>query len=170
MKWLVDGYNVIRRDPDLRGHEEDSLEAGRAALLAVLAAAARASGDEFVVVFDGARRAAQGAATGRVQVLFSQPPESADDVLRRMVRAGMAVVSSDRAVSAAASRAGAVAVTAEELVAALRSSGTGGDEADEDDDVEIKRGNPRRLSREARAGRRALDRLARKLTGGGSIG
>jgi hypothetical protein len=33
MRWLIDGYNVIRRDPDLRAHEAESLEAGRRALL-----------------------------------------------------------------------------------------------------------------------------------------
>ena len=33
MQWLLDGYNVIRRDADLRGAEADGLAAARAALL-----------------------------------------------------------------------------------------------------------------------------------------
>src|SRR2546422_5793171 len=33
----VDGYNVIRRDPDLRAHEAESLDAGRTALLRLVA-------------------------------------------------------------------------------------------------------------------------------------
>jgi predicted RNA-binding protein with PIN domain len=171
VKWLVDGYNVIRRDPDLRGREAEGLAAGRTALLNVLARAARASGDEFVVVFDGARREAAASVPGQVSVVFSRPPESADDVLRRLARAGTAVVSSDRAVSAAASRVGAVAVSAEDFVAALRSPAAGRDEDEEEPDTPGRKGgNPRRASREARAGRRALDRLSSRLTSDGSIG
>ena len=37
MRWLIDGYNVIRKDPDLRGAEERNLAAGRSALLRVIA-------------------------------------------------------------------------------------------------------------------------------------
>jgi hypothetical protein len=88
-----------------------------------------------------------------------------------MARAAVAVVSSDRAVSAAASRVGAVAVSAEDFVAALRAPGAHAKDLDDDeDDAGDRRGNPRRLSRQARAGRRALDRLASRLTGEGSIG
>ena len=54
MRWLIDGYNVIRRDPDLRGHEAQSLEAGRRALCVLLARAAQTHDDQFTVVFDGA--------------------------------------------------------------------------------------------------------------------
>ena len=39
MRWLVDGYNVIRRDPDLQAREAESLEAGRRALLHLIARA-----------------------------------------------------------------------------------------------------------------------------------
>ena len=41
MRWLIDGYNLIRRDPDLRDREIESLEAGRRALLHLLARAYR---------------------------------------------------------------------------------------------------------------------------------
>jgi predicted RNA-binding protein with PIN domain len=159
MRWLIDGYNVIRRDPELAQHEARALEDGRAALLRLIAAAARTSGDPFTVVFDGARRTGGVPAGGQVQVMFSRPPETADDVLRRLaleLRSGAVVVTSDRAVRDAAERAGAVAVTAEAFVAAL--------ESDEDDDAEdaappARGGNPRRPSRAARAARRVLDRL-----------
>jgi len=168
VRWLVDGYNVIRRDADLRGQEALSLETGRTALLAAIAVAARRTGDDFTVVFDGARRAAAPPAPGQVQVVFSRPPETADDVLRALaVRggAGTVVASSDRAVRDAARRAGAVAVSAEDFAAALRATpGAAGadDKADDDDDDggPVRRGgNPRRLSRDARAAERALARL-----------
>jgi predicted RNA-binding protein with PIN domain len=163
VRWLVDGYNVIRRDADLRGHEQQSLEAGRTALLALVAAAARRTGHQFTVVFDGARRDAVAASRGLVQVIFSRPPETADDVLRAMAGkagAGTIVASSDRAVRDAAGRAGAVPVSAEDFAAALRGSYDDEDDDEEHDAPRARRGgNPRRLSSHERAARRALARL-----------
>ena len=158
MRWLIDGYNVIRRDPELAQHEARGLEDGRAALLRLVAGAARTSGDPFTVVFDGARRAGGAPAGGQVHVMFSRPPETADDVLRRLaseLRSGAVVVSSDRAVRDAAERAGAAAVTAEQFVAALMP----GEDDDPDDDPPPRGGNPRRPSRAARATQRVLGRL-----------
>jgi hypothetical protein len=60
----------------------------------------------------------------------------------------------------AARRAGAVAVSAEEFVAALRGSTRDDEDADDGGDGVARRGgNPRRLSRDERAARRALARL-----------
>jgi predicted RNA-binding protein with PIN domain len=164
MKWLVDGYNVIRRDPDLRAREAESLETGRVALLHLLARVARDSGEAFVVVFDGARRGAGASAPGQVQVVFSRPPQSADDELIRLAgqyRNGAAVVTSDRTVATAAQRAGCAVVAAGDfLTAVTRPRDDDGEEDDDDDGGRSGgRGNPHRLSREARAARRALGRL-----------
>ncbi|HKB24220.1 MAG TPA: NYN domain-containing protein [Methylomirabilota bacterium] len=163
MRWLIDGYNVIRNDADLRGREEESLEAGRRALLHLLAQSARTSGDDFVVVFDGARVTGPGPSAGRVQVLFSRPPRTADDELMRLARqqgAGAVVVTSDRKVRDAARRAGAAVVTSEQF---LRRASEGPEDPatkiEEDELPRDKRGNPHRLSKEARAARRALRRL-----------
>ncbi len=186
MRWLIDGYNVIRRDPDLRGREQESLEAGRTALLRLLAAEAPRSRDDFTVVFDGARRAGGGPAGGRLQVLFSRPPLTADDELMRLARrhgAGAIVVTSDRKIQDAARRAGCPVVSSEAFLRGLsdgaeplRSSsrppptpGGPGDPAPTDpgtkdegeDRPRDKRGNPRRLSKKARAAARALRRLRR---------
>jgi predicted RNA-binding protein with PIN domain len=165
MRWLIDGYNVVRRDPDLRGAEAESLPAGRAALLARVAEVARWSSDRFTVVFDGAPGAGPAAQPGRLEVLFSRPPEKADDVLMRLARQegnAAVVVSSDRTVGDAARRAGAVAVTADEFLAALAAPGEDKDLADDEEEenqARSKRGNPRRLSKEARAVQRVLRRL-----------
>jgi uncharacterized protein len=158
MRWLIDGYNVIRRDPELAQHEARGLEDGRAALLRLVASAARTSGDAFTVVFDGARRGGGVPAGGQVQVVFSRPPETADDVLRRLaseLRSGAVVVSSDRAVRDAAERAGAAAVSAEQFVSALEP----GEDDEPDDEPPPRGGNPRRPSRAERAARRVLGRL-----------
>ena len=167
MTWLIDGYNVIRRDAELRDRETTGLEAGRTALLALVARVARETSDDFVVVFDGARRVGTAPAGGRVQVMFSRPPETADDVLRRLAathREGGVVVTSDRAVLDSARRAGAVGVGGEAFLAAARRR-VGAEQIDEDEesdeDEPQRRGGPhRRLSREARAAARVLRRLA----------
>ena len=170
MLWVIDGYNVIRRVPDLRRHEAESLEAGRRALVHLVIQVARTlPRDEFVIVFDGARRGDVAPPTGRVRIVFSRPPETADDVVARLARsaAGSAVVTSDRAVQQAADRARAAVVDAETFVArAARVAERAIDEApdvDRDEDAgdrsSPKRGNPRRLSKKARAAARALNRL-----------
>ena len=97
-----------------------------------------------------------------VEVIFSRPPEKADDVLVRLARqlgAGAAVVTSDRAVRDAAGRAGCAVVSADQFLDALSA------EAELEDPAPTspppKSGNPRRLSKDARAAQRALRRLRR---------
>jgi predicted RNA-binding protein with PIN domain len=165
VRWLLDGYNVIRRDAELRDAEAGRLEAGRSALLALLGRLAHEVGDQFVVVFDGARRAGSPPGGGQVQVIFSRPPETADDVLRRLAsthREGAVVVTSDRAVLDAARRAGAVGVPAEAFLDAARRGRAEEDDDDEPDAASPRPGPGRKLSREARATARVLRRLGRR--------
>lgn len=169
MRWLIDGYNVIRLDPDLRGAEARGLEPGRAALLRLVAVAARRCADDFTVVFDGAHVPGPESAPGQVEVLFSRPPQTADDVLIRLAgqwRDGAIVVSSDRRVQDAARRAGCPVLAVDAFLSALDSPAGQGDAAEEDEDPDAeewtpraKKGNPHRLSRDARAAQRALRRL-----------
>jgi predicted RNA-binding protein with PIN domain len=165
MRWLIDGYNVIRRDADLRGAEEGSLHAGREALLRLVAGLAQSSDEHFIVVFDGAPRGSA-APPGRIEVLFSRAPETADDVLIRLARQhreGAVLISSDRTVTHAATRAGCTVLSAEQFLDAAQAGGVGAgrdDRDDEDEDQSPHRGgNPRRPSREERAAQRALGRL-----------
>jgi predicted RNA-binding protein with PIN domain len=156
MHWFIDGYNVIRRDPELRSREVESLEAGRRALLHLLVRAHRAPRDEFTVVFDGARVSGGAPSAGRIRVIFSRPPLTADDELMRLARqwrSGGIVVSSDRRIQDAARRAGSPVLTAEQFLEALDLNTT------DAEPVRDKRGNPRRLSKKARRARRALGRL-----------
>jgi predicted RNA-binding protein with PIN domain len=166
MRWLLDGYNVIRRDPQMRSRETARLADGRTALLHLVAAVAQRCGDDFTVVFDGARAAGGEPVGGRVQVIFSRPPQNADQVLIRLalqLRDAGIVVSSDRTVRDAARRAGAAVVSADEFLDAAGAPEPDPQhekEDEEDDDAPaVRRGNPRRLSRQARATRRALGRL-----------
>jgi predicted RNA-binding protein with PIN domain len=111
-------------------------------------------------VFDGAHRTGGAPSAGRVQVMFSRPPETADDVLRRLattLREGAVVVTSDRAVQDSARRAGAVAISAEAFVEAATSPSEASH--DDDDSPAPRRGPSRRPSREARDAARVLRRL-----------
>src|SRR5215813_11290457 len=119
MRWLIDGYNLIRRSPELAAAERASLDAGRRALCHLLAAAARRRGDQFTVVFDGSGRGGADTASAGVSVVFSSARETADRVLARMAAGGGAVVSNDREVRRAAARAGAIAISADEFLARL---------------------------------------------------
>ena len=166
MRWLIDGYNLIRRDPDLRAREEESLEAGRTALVHLVAGTARESRDDFTVVFDGARVTGGSPSGGRVEVLFSRPPRTADDELMGLARrhgAGAIVVTSDRRIQDAARRAHCPVLAAEQflqrLTAASQPPGLADPTDEEEDRPREKRGNPRKLSKEARAAQRALRRL-----------
>jgi predicted RNA-binding protein with PIN domain len=170
MRWLVDGYNVIRRSPELRSREQESLEAGRRALCALLTSAARVSGDTFTIVFDGAGGGGRASGGPGIAVVFSSARESADRVLVRLAREGGAVVSNDREVRQGAARAGAIAIGTDEFLHRLETARTGAvaplpsvDEQAEPEDAEPARGprkgNPRKLSKKARAARRALGRL-----------
>jgi predicted RNA-binding protein with PIN domain len=179
MRWLIDGYNVIRRSPELSSREMVSLEGGRRALCDLLSATARASGDAFTVVFDGAGAGGTGSGGAGVNVVFSSARENADRVLIRLARAGGAVVSNDREVRQSVARAGAVVVTTDEFLARLGAQGRAPDadvpnanlpdenlpDANLKDEEEAPRGprkgNPRRLGKKARAARRALGRLGR---------
>jgi predicted RNA-binding protein with PIN domain len=171
VRWLVDGYNVIRRSPELAAAERVSLEAGRTALCRLLAGVAEASGDQFTVVFDGSGRGSSAGGAG-VRVLFSSARERADQVLARLAAQGGAVVSNDREVRRAAARAGAIAVSTDDFLACVsvaRPIAAAADEIPDKDEGEeppprLKKGNPRRLGKKARAASRALNRLR----GGGS--
>ena len=171
MRWLVDGYNVIRRAPELRSREQESLEAGRQALCALLVGVARRSEDTFTVVFDGAQAGGRAGGGSSVTVVFSSARESADRVLSRMARDGGAVVSNDREVRRAAERAGAIVVTTDQFLERLDQARVAppeaapdeknGEKDGEEDEAPSgpRKGNPRRLSKKDRATRRALGRL-----------
>jgi predicted RNA-binding protein with PIN domain len=162
MHWLVDGYNVIRRAPELAARERESLEAGRQALCRLLSTAARSSGERFTVVFDGDRGGSSMAGGAGVRVIFSSARETADRVLGGLATTGTAVVSNDREVRDAATRAGATAIGADEFMTRVRRVGgprvPDKDESDDQPPVR-KKGNPRRLPKKRRAADRALRRL-----------
>jgi predicted RNA-binding protein with PIN domain len=118
---VVDGYNVTKT-----AYPTLPLEKQRLRLLGGLAGLAAQTGAEMTCVFDGAELAAPVllAPPRGVRVLFSRPGQTADELIRRLVRAEPAgrpvvVVSSDREVADGCAAAGARPVSAVLLVKRL---------------------------------------------------
>lgn len=106
---VVDGYNVTKT-----GYPNLTLEDQRARVLAGLGALAAQTRVEITCVFDGAELGAPVSvpAPRGVRVLFSEPDETADELVRRLVAAeppgrAVVVVSSDREVADGVRRVGA---------------------------------------------------------------
>ncbi|MFD2763276.1 NYN domain-containing protein [Micromonospora eburnea] len=120
---VVDGYNVTKR-----GFGEMSLEQQRKRLIGGLGGIAAQTGDEVTVVFDGAERIHGLPPSPRgVRVLFSRKGETADELIRRLVRAEppgrpVVVVSSDREVADGVRRHGAYPLGADSLLRRLSRS------------------------------------------------
>jgi predicted RNA-binding protein with PIN domain len=118
---LVDGYNVTKR-----GYGELDLEQQRNRLVKALSGIAAQTGAEVTVAFDGAERVHGLPSTPRgVRVLFSRKGQTADELIRRLVRAEpdgrpVVVVSSDREVADGVRRAGAYPLPADALLRRLR--------------------------------------------------
>lgn len=117
---LIDGYNVTKS-----GYGELPLSEQRTRLVGGVAALAAQSGAEITVVFDGGERPpAQPAVPRGVRVLFSDPDEIADDLIRRLVAAEPAgrpviVVTSDQQIVRDTARDGAWSAAARVLLERL---------------------------------------------------
>ncbi|MEV6599368.1 NYN domain-containing protein [Actinoplanes sp. NPDC051346] len=120
---IVDGYNVTKR-----GFAEMSLEHQRKRLITGLGGIAAQTGDEVTVVFDGAERVhGLPPAPRGVRVLFSRKGDTADELIRQLVRAEPAgrplvVISSDREVADGVRRHGAYPMGADSLLRRLARS------------------------------------------------
>ncbi|GAA0932612.1 NYN domain-containing protein [Virgisporangium aurantiacum] len=117
---VVDGYNVTKA-----GYGELSLEQQRSRLITGLGGIAAQTRAEVTVVFDGAERIVGLPPAPRgVRVLFSKKGETADDLIRRLVRAEPAgrpvvVISSDREVAGGVRRHGAYPLSSNALLRRL---------------------------------------------------
>jgi len=117
---VIDGYNVTKT-----GFADLALEQQRTRLVSGLAGVVARTGAEITVVFDGAERLPAAPAAPRgVRVLFSRRGETADELIRRLVRAEprgrpVIVISSDKEVADGVRRAGAYPVASAVLLQRL---------------------------------------------------
>lgn len=172
---LIDGYNVIRNTPGLLLAHEQSVAAGRDALLAQVVAKYRHTPHTVVVVFDGdgvSERAEAVPRSGRIRVIYTARGHSADDTLVRLAAeaqaAGMPVqvVSKDGELVRRTTAHDARAAQPEQLAAQLNQPSrdvvkkyqhrmavqTQWDDRDADDGNgrHAKKGNPRRAPKRRR--------------------
>jgi predicted RNA-binding protein with PIN domain len=166
MHIIIDGYNLIRQSDLLRQQERISLEAGRKALLRMLAGYRKARGHRITCVFDGwvgGSPTEERDLAGGVEIIYSRLGEKADEVIKRMVEATgeeTLVVTSDREISVFAERRGKTAVSSPAFSAILDgiASGSAPDvvpeqEEEEEDDrssAAKRKGPARRLSKQKR--------------------
>ncbi len=82
---IVDGYNVILRSPRLKPGANRTLRDSRDLLTNLLAWMMGGNNVRFLIVFDGQQGGGRDEPNGRVQIQYSRPPETADDVIRHIV-------------------------------------------------------------------------------------
>ncbi len=171
----VDGYNLIRQSDVLRGHERQSLESGRKALIRGLAQYKWLRGHRITVVFDGWEGGSpleERDLAGGVAIIYSRLGEKADEVIKRLVAAGseeILVVTSDREIATFAARRGRGTIASSEFAARLDritaapDANIPADEEDEDDAARPgaakKKGPARRLSKQKRAAQARIRKL-----------
>ena len=85
---VIDGYNLIHRTPQLRPGSTRTLRESRDKLLNLLTWMMGGDSARFIVVFDGESGSGGRDGSipgGRIDVRWSQPPENADLLIRRIV-------------------------------------------------------------------------------------
>ena len=158
---LVDGYNVIKRDPVLVSIERRGLQAAREALLARLLSSYDLRTCDVVVVFDGQGPAETTEGWGKVRIIYSRSGQTADEVIARLSAAArdpsqVVAISDDRSVRDSVTRVGGQAAGSADRRQPRagdkeRPDGQGKDDEGQQRGRE-KKGNPRRAPRRPRQG------------------
>ncbi len=116
---IIDGYNLIRRSPEMSSLDRQALELGREALVEQLAVYKRIKRHKITIVFDGSEQYSFFETKGQekgIQIRFSRQGESADTLIMRMAemeKQKALVVSSDHAVSDFCASRGAAVIGAD---------------------------------------------------------
>jgi uncharacterized protein len=167
---VIDGYNYINRVGASPMGDAPDVEFLRERLLERLARYRRSSPGTITVVFDAYRTVSltrQRDMLRGINVIFSREQETADDVIIgwiRQRRAGMVVVSSDRAIIDAAKAHGVPFLTPVKLDAMISAELTGRENTGDDEGMDQrgeKKGNPRRLPKRLRRAVKAIDKIGR---------
>ncbi len=101
-KIIIDGYNLIHSIPKLKNTLNNDLESARDDLIDMLFRYKNKKKVDITVVFDGRAGSIENEDTNKgIIVHFSQAPEKADQVIKRLIdkyekERGVMIVSSDR--------------------------------------------------------------------------
>jgi len=169
MHLIVDGYNVIRQSPRLQCLDVMDLQAGREALLDLLALYRVRSHHQITVVFDGWQQGDLKESRDRhhgILVIYSRRGERADEVIKRLLnqeRERALVVTSDREIQVCAEQAKAAWINAGQFeLSHLHTPAGAADPAAEADPSARgthKKGPARRLSKRLRQRQQRLKKL-----------
>lgn len=169
MHLIVDGYNLIRQSAQLQLLDAMDLQAGREALLKILAHYRSRSHHQITVVFDGWQQGDLKESRDRYQgllIIYSRRGERADEVIKRLLhqeRERALVVTSDREIQGFAEQVKAAWINAGqfELSYLHEPAGATDHEAEADSAARgtRKKGPARRLSKRLRQRRQRLKKL-----------
>ena len=166
MRIIIDGYNLIRRTPDLKMVERSDMEEARDVLVRDLSVYRAGKRHRISVVFDGAegihlRESAQ--KVGGITVRYSPRGLSADLVILEAMRNREAdiLVSADRELTDAARRGEVTPVSPERFWEKVQDEMYRQLKGDEEEDLEHKGpgAGGRKLSRSQRRDRARIDKL-----------
>lgn len=158
---LIDGYNLI-------GTAHADLQAERNGLVSHLAAYHKTKGHDITVVFDGWRSGSHREETttiAGVKIIYSRLGDKADLVIKRIIDAAdreLIVITSDRDIMLHAWAHGCVPVQSHIFEPYLNRISRGPDHVEEpadEDEPEVRKGNPRTPSRREKALTRVLKKL-----------
>ncbi|MEW6328398.1 MAG: NYN domain-containing protein [Thermodesulfobacteriota bacterium] len=163
---IIDGYNFIRQSPHLSSIELRDFQKGREALLGSLARYKSVKGHRITVIFDGWKGGDCKETHDRVngvRVIYSRLGETADEVIKRMVREEgerAVVITADSDIASFTLRENATVISPHEfeqkIAEALSCAAKGLESEDDYNNVTKRRGAARRPSR---AQRRCQGRL-----------
>jgi uncharacterized protein len=169
MHLIIDGYNVIRQSPRLQFLDAMDLQAGREALLELLAHYRRRSQHQITVVFDGWQHGDLKESRDRhggILVIYSRRGERADEVMKRLLtreRERALVVTSDREIQVCAEQAQATWINAAQFEMSYLQDPSGAADPDAEADASArsthKKGPARRLSKRLRQRQQRLKKL-----------
>lgn len=123
---IIDGYNLLFAWEELASLAERDMDRARRRLISQLATYATAKKVSLTLVFDSKAQLCQETSptSGRIKVVYSSPPETADDLIVRLVEkalppGALTVVSSDHQVATRARQRGAKAISCSEFLRRL---------------------------------------------------
>lgn len=131
-KIIIDGYNLMHADPEIKNLIEQDLEEARGELIDLLEKYLRTRQVQMTLVFDGRGRMmdAESRKLGVFQIVFSPSYQSADEFIITSIREAanpreyMVVTSDNADIGRAARAAGASVVPSDEFARRLRKRGS----------------------------------------------
>ncbi len=126
--YIIDGYNLIHKSTKLKKIFSQNPQIARETLVSILSDFFTTRKEKCILVFDGNLNIPSALSTPKVRVIFSTPPDKADDVIKKIIldknlteRKNFIVVSSDNEIINCAKSCGAGRISSEEFLKILNS-------------------------------------------------